>query len=357
MTSEDRERAALAARLRAESAGYETFGSPLYATLARQAADDVEAGGPVWDALGGLHPDIGRTYVALHLLGAIHRLVLEGEAPSVARHYPSAGGDGDAAAAWIAILALLREKNEAVRRYAARPVQTNEPGRSCALLGGFLLVAQRTGLPLRLLEAGASAGLNLRWDRFRYGSARGEWGDAASPVRFRDAFEDRTPPLDVLPSIAERSGCDANPIDPTTEEGRLTLMCYVWPDQLTRFEQLKGAIEIARSVPATLARADAVDWVEEVLAEPVPGVATVLYHSVFLHYLPRERLAHLREVVALAATRATREAPFAELSLEPEDPEAMPPTFEVRLRMWPGPATDERIAIASPHGPPVRWLA
>ena len=36
--------------------------------------------------------------------------------------------------------------------------------RSSALIGGYLLVARETGLPLRVLETGASAGLNLRWN-------------------------------------------------------------------------------------------------------------------------------------------------------------------------------------------------
>ena len=50
-----------------------------------------------------------------------------------------------------------------------QPVQTNEPGRSVSLLGGYLEVARaHPGLPLRVFEVGASAGLNLLWDEFRY---------------------------------------------------------------------------------------------------------------------------------------------------------------------------------------------
>ena len=45
-----------------------------------------------------------------------------------------------------------------------------------------LVVARETGLGLRCLEVGTSGGLNLRWDHFRYESATGSWGDAASPV-------------------------------------------------------------------------------------------------------------------------------------------------------------------------------
>ena len=45
-------------------------------------------------------------------------------------------------------------------------------------------MAKETGLPLRTFELGASAGLNLYWDRYAYqlGGA-GVWGDATSPVK------------------------------------------------------------------------------------------------------------------------------------------------------------------------------
>ena len=54
---------------------------------------------------------------------------------------------------------------------------------------GFLTVAREAGLPLRILEMGTSAGLNLRWDYFRYEAPGQAWGDARSPVVLRDAWE------------------------------------------------------------------------------------------------------------------------------------------------------------------------
>ena len=349
-------RDAVAARLRVEAHGSVRFGSPLYGALIERAAQDVESGGPLWAVLEGLHADIRRTFLALHLMAAVHRLVLEGGAPEVAAHFPSVGGDGDPEGAWTAMRALVADRPDDVRRFAARPIQTNEPGRSAALLGGFLLVAERTGLPLRTLEVGASAGLNLRWDRFRYESSPiGTWGDPAARLRFTDVFEGAVPPVRPLPEVVSRAGCDANPLDPTTEEGRFTLMSYVWADQLARVRQLDAAIEIAREHPAPVERANALEWLPRMLERPAPGAATVVFHSVFLHYLSKRQRANLAGMIGSAGAAATSEAPLAELSLEPRDLDELPPSFEVRLRVWPG-GTDDAIAAAVPHGPPVRWL-
>jgi len=76
-----------------------------------------------------------------------------------------------------------------------------------------------TGLPLRLLEIGASAGLNLRWDHFPFLDV---------PVTIR---------------VAERRGCDLNPMDPTLDESRAALLCFVWPDQTERLQLLAELIE------------------------------------------------------------------------------------------------------------------
>ena len=117
--------------------------------------------------------------------------------------------------------------------------------RCTGLIGGFLVVAGETRLPLTVLEVGASAGLNLRFDRYRYASGGAGWGDVRSPVRFEDVFDGAAPPFDAPLSVTERRGCDASPLDPRSDEDRLTLMSYVWPDQTERFELLRAALEIA----------------------------------------------------------------------------------------------------------------
>jgi len=249
-----------AAELLREQAGWcRQLGSPLYEALLERGAEDVEGAGPCWDVLadeasGG--SDKGGSALALRFMASVHRIVLEGRTPSLASHYPSAGGHTDVVAdAWRSFRQVVEEHGGEIRSLLRRRCQTNEVGRSTALVGGFLLVAAATSLPLRILEIGASAGLNLRWDRYRYRSRDGAWGDPASPVQFDDMYEgDAAPPFEIPATIAERSGCDLDPIDPTTEDGRLSLRSSVWADQVGRLRLLDGALRVAREVPVQVER-------------------------------------------------------------------------------------------------------
>ena len=269
--------------------------------------------------------------------------------PALARFYPSTGG-APGAAAPAALIAAVEEHSALLPDLMQRPIQTNEVGRSAALLLGFLTVARQTGLPLRVLEIGASAGLNLRWDRYRYAGPAGEWGDPASPVEIAEAFTGERPPLDVQPSVVERRGCDPNPLDPASADTRLTLLSYTWPDQLRRFTQLRAALDFAPSMPVEVERAAGVPWLEDMLAAPAPGVATVVFHSVVLPYLGEEGIAELWRTLDTAAGRAEPDAPLAWLSLE-----AGADLADVRLMSWPG-GDAQLLAHASFHGPPVRWV-
>ncbi len=303
-----------------DQAGWATkLGSPMYAALLQRMAEDVRAGGPCLAALGP-HSARSRMLAPLLLLAAIHRMVLEGHLPEAARFYPSMGGQTDVDALWPHFL-------EAVPR-AVLPVcvQTNEIGRSCALLPGFVEVAGRTNLPLRLLEIGASAGLNLRWDHFRFLNV---------PATIR---------------IVERRGCDLNPIDPTLDSSGPALLCFVWPDQTERFQQLTEALQIARRVPAPIDRSDAVSWLKAQLAHPRPGVSTVVFHSVVMPYLTEEGGENIRRVIEDAGGRATSDAPIAWLSMEPGAEQA-----DVHLTIWPG-GERRLIAQSSFHGRDVKVL-
>ena len=350
----DETRQRLSRRFRGQAASCADLGSPLYADLLARAADDLEAGGAVWRVVEPFAGVPGGALLALRYLGATHRQALSGAAPALAARYPSCGGDGEADGAWEAPRALSSDaaSSRELDRWMSTGVQTNEVGRSAALLGGFLAVARATGLPLRLLEVGASAGLNLRWDRFRYEG----WGPPASPVDLGDPWVgDRRPLLSpATVPISSREGCDLAPVDPTGAEGRLRLLSFVWPDMRRRFELLDAACTVAASTPAPVATASAEAWIADRLASPVAGAATVVFHSVVLQYVEASARVRLVESIAAAGSRAERSAPLAWLRLEPAG--ALGPSeFEVRLTTWPGGA-DRVIAMAHPHGTWVRWM-
>jgi hypothetical protein len=356
-------RGKIARRCRAQAAGCAALGSVLYGHLLAAAADDVDRGGPVWDLLAPHAADPAGSALGLRLMGATHRLALSGFAPDLAAHYPSTGGDGDVAAAWDAWYALVRDQPGAVASHLTRAVQTNEVGRVAALLGGFLAVARSTRLPLRVLEVGSSAGLNLRWDQFRVRCRPVVWGPARSPVDLGDPFEGGLAPT-LSPAevaVVERRGCDVNPLDPTTEEGRLTLLSFVWPDQAGRFANLAAACDVARAVPATVDHASGDEWLAEQLSEPRSGLATIVFHSIMLQYMTPEVRARFLATIEVAGTRASArpraDAPLAWLHLEPRD--TLASDMVVRLTQWPGngggPRAQRLLATAHPHGVWVRW--
>jgi hypothetical protein len=335
----------LAIRLRGQGRHCANLGSPFYAGLLDRSAADAEAGGPVAAVLRGHEGDPPSSMLALRLLGAVHRRVLEGQLPDLAPHY----GSGAVEEAWPAFRRALAEDAEAIADLLDRPVQTNEVGRCAALLPGFFAAAQRSGMPLRLLEVGASAGLNLRWDRYRYEAGDFSWGDASSPARIDYRLTGDLQPAGV--PIAERRGCDRAPLDPISEDGRLTLLSFVWPDQVDRLERLRAALGAASAVPVVVERASAAEWARDRLAESRPGVATVLFHSIVIQYLEEDERTEFIELVRRVGAAAPAQAPLAWLRMEPAGDYA-----EVRITCWPG-GEETLLARVGYHGDPVELAA
>lgn len=327
-------------------------GSAMYGELFELVASDVAAGGVFATILAGREDAPSRHAVPLRLLGGLHRLVLDGRAPELRRWYPSVGGTWDAEAAWAVILGTAADHAESLRAALDQPPQTNEVGRSAALIGGLLRLNREIDLPVRLYEIGSSAGLNMRADHYQYRYDGGRWGPAGSPVTIDDAWRGALPPGGTV-RIVERTGYDIAPIDVTEPDGELTVLSYVWPDQAVRLERLRGAIAVARTVPAGLHRKTAGEAVGGLtLAD---GALTVLWHSITWQYLSDHERAAVRDGIEVLGAEAGAGSPFAHLTLEPaRDGPGGPIKFLVRARRWPG----GELAVLGechPHGPPVNW--
>jgi hypothetical protein len=335
---------------RAQADACRALGSELLGALADRVGDDLEADGPTYALLD---PARDHAVPLLGLFGWVHRLALTGRAPEVAAHFPSTGGDGDPDAAWAAIRPLVAAPTDEMRAAPLTTPQTNEVGRSSALVGGFLTVARELLPKVRLLEVGSSAGLNLRFDRYRYEQGGSGWGPPDSPVVFADLWQGGTPPFDAPLDVVDRAGCDLSPIDPASEDGRLTLLCYVWPDQLERFTRLRAALDLAPTLPVPIEQRDVNDWLDARLATPTPGVATVVFHSLVWWYFPEATQAGMVERLERAGALATEEAPLAWLRLEPTGGN-LSGRGPLRLTTWPGGA-ERDLAECSFHLGPITW--
>jgi hypothetical protein len=334
-----------------QAAACDDLGSPLYGGLLRLAAADLLAGGPVADVLDGHLTDPGRSALALRMLGGAHALVLAGEAPELAAFYPSAGGTADpgqgSARAWPALRRLLASRRDTVRTWLDHPPQTNEVGRGAVLAGLLCYLAAEAALPVRLAEVGASAGLNLRADRFAISGAGVSYGDLSSPVQMPDGWRGVPPPVGPV-EVIWRTGGDISPVDPATATGRTRLTAFVWPDQVDRLARLRGAIELASAVPADLRAEPASRTVARIGLED--RTWTVLWHSIMRQYLSAQESAALAAGVASLGAAATGSARFAYLTFELVA-HGRPPA---ELVTWPG-EVRRRLGTAPAHGVPVTW--
>jgi hypothetical protein len=325
----------------------------MYAELLGRLADDLEAGGPTVRVLRGHEDDPGPSGLALRLAGSIHRLVLDGAAAELEAFYPTTGGIWSARGV-DAVLDLLDRRADDVRPLLDQAPQTNEVGRSAALLGGLLRSLTRHRRPVRLFEIGASGGLNLFADRFRYVDDAGRsWGDPLSPVALEGAWRGAPLPLEEDVVVIERGGCDVSPVDVTTDDGRLILTSYVWPDMTARHTRLAGAIELARQHPVRVERTEAAAYAERL--ELRDGHLTVLWHSVMWQYVPREQQERVTARLAELGATATDRTPLLHLFAEPtrRTPQDRH-RFWVVAETWPG-GRREFVAQMAPHGLPVTW--
>lgn len=174
--------------------------------------------------------------------------------------------------------ALLGDDGTVVATILARSTQTNEVGRLATLVPAF---ATFPG-PLALIEAGASAGLNLFPDRYSYA-----WGGApvgTGPVLAAEVTGPAPLPAS-LPEVAWRAGIDLHPLDVTDPDQMRWLVNLVWPEHDDRRAQLARAIDVAREDPPRLVEGDLLDELPAVVDEAGRHGTVVVFHSAVAAYL------------------------------------------------------------------------
>jgi len=273
-------------------------GAPVAAAICDAVADDLCRPG----VLADVFPVSVRAgdQIGLRTMAVVHLLARTGRTPDVAAYLPTCG---TAPNSWLqdpinqasfarAVVSALAANTDELAAGLGRVPQTNEPNRSIPLRA----VLTRLHMPVRLVELGTSAGLNLRADLLP-----GDPACEAGPV----------------PLIIERTGCDVHPIDPTTPEGCNLLHSYVWVDHVERARGLDHAIAVAARTPATVLTADAAATAASV--DVHPGTATVLWHSLVWGFLPAATRTRVLNAIDAAGANAQPDAMLIHAAWEPLD--------------------------------------
>jgi hypothetical protein len=327
----------------------EGLAAPFTARLCGLLADRIDPASALGTRLDQWPGEPSTDALVLRLTGGLHSAARSGRAPVLAALYPPAPAPSDDAL-WEGLAPVL--ETPAFLTFLESAPQTNEVGRSAALAAGMLHIAARTGLPLSLLELGASAGLNLQPDRYDLQLGGTRAGDQASALAIAPEWSGPPPPAVPL-RIADRRGVDLNPLSPVTDADRL--LAYVWPDQPERLQRMRAALEIAAADPPQVDEGDAAAFTEA-HARPKKGIATTVFHSIAFQYFPPDTQARIVAHMERAGAAASASAPLAWLRYEMSDP-ANPALPELRLTLWAGADSgeDELLAVGHPHGRSVRW--
>jgi len=322
-------------------------GSSLYERLALAVASDSDLLALAAHARNRPVPNL--------FFAAVHYLILKGTAHPLAALYRAAAEGTRADDPYPCFRSFCREHADAIcSLLATRLVQTSVVRRCAYLVPAFALVAARAGgRPLALVDVGASAGLNLLWDRYGYDYGGGRHcGNPASPVHITCKLRgERFPPLPkVLPAVAFRTGIDLAPIDVRDPDAALWLRALVWPDHADNAALLDAAISVARHDPPPVRTGDALDILPEVLAMAPDEAALCVYHNHTLNQFSpeaRDRFAAL--IDKHAAARDIYRLAAESLS-----------TLEVTLELTvsaAGARTSELLARCHAHGRWIEWLA
>ena len=317
--------------------------SPTYEALSLAIADDPRLLALARECMVG--QPIPNLFFA-----AVKRLLDNCVGDGLARHYARAAEGappGDGLAEWFARFCLGRGP-EIVELVRTRRVQTNEIRRCSYLMPAFGTVSLDSGgMPLALIDVGASAGLNLLWDSYQYRySDSSAYGPSNSGVAIECELRNDMPQIPAeLPEVAFRRGVDLNPVDLSDDEEYLWMMALVWPDHPDRAALLRAARRIWLSNPPRVERGDALEVLPRILEEAPRDAALCVFHCHTLNQFPPDARAAFYEILQ----RESYERRVYHVSSEGES---------MRVSRIAGGNTDTILAARrNAHGRWIEWLS
>ncbi len=346
--------------------------APLYRRFGEAIADDPETARLL------LHAPADQRMPVL-LYACVHWILLREPGHELRRWYPNLtvrraekppGGDPYPAFREF----CARNEERLAGLLAERTTQTNEVGR-CALFLPVLAEVAAGDRPIAHLDVGASAGLNLLLDRYRYryepDDGTGETHTVGGPstiggstVELVCGTRGDVPLPRAVPPIADRIGLDQSPIDVTRTADADWLRACVWPDQADRFDRLDRALAVASVDPPPIVRGDLVDDLRATVARLDPDAHLVVTASWVLNYLDAERRrAFVDTLDAVAADRdltwCAAESPMLTAELPwpagVADHDRAHLTHLLRVDWRAGHRTVAHLAVAHPHGYWLHW--
>jgi hypothetical protein len=283
----------------------------------------------------------------LRIASGLHALVLNAHAPDLVAAYPPHTVSD--ATLGRAVTNALNTHEAFLLDWINSPPQTNEVRRSAPLIALSHWLNARYGLPFVISELGASAGLNLMWDRYALHTDHGQLGPQNAPLTLAPDWRGALP-KSCPPHVTDRRGVDINPVDSHNPDNALRLLSYLWADQPHRADLTRAAIATQN---APVDRGDAIDWLGDRLTQAPEGHLHLIYHTIAWQYFDDAVADRGTRLIETTGARATENTPLAWFAMEADGDV---PGAALTLRLWPG---NHRTIIgrADFHGRWVQWDA
>lgn len=324
-----------------QAASCRQMGSPLTANVCEHLGAALQPDqGPVaqrvlnWPGEASSRADS----VPLRLAGALHAVILAEKAPELAAAYKKSDPSTEL------LLATIAAHQDFILDWLDSPPQTNEVGRSAAIIGATRFVSTQCGLPIEALELGASAGLNLNFHRYHLGDI----GPGNPAVSLSPEWQGEMP--DGSPDIISVEGVDLRPLDARRDGMRL--LAYCWADQHDRLSRLRAALDMAKQHPPHVTAGDAADWLEQRLSQRRPSRLRFVYHTIAWQYFPASVQERCEAAMQQAGAAATEHEALAHFSMEAD---GSADGAGMTLRLWDGQLRIWQLGRADFHGRWIKW--